>query len=566
MKNSQKGFVVPLLIAIIAVLVIGGGVYVYENNKTKAPVVDTATQQQDQSQQQINSQSPTPATQSNQAFSWKTYSNPEHQFSIQYPSNWVVDTGVGGTLVRFRPANQVQKPDTDTPIDQVFVRQEQGCSSADWNIGFADANYKHVCMISLNLGIDAVALSSNSKSIEESILKSFSGMPIPSNQGSVPEVSKKYTDNDFGFTFTYPTAWQLATKVIGSYGNTLVLTQPNGDSISVAKVSDVQVLNQDAKFGNVLYYFNVANNTWMTIGDSERGDDATYAVPATPSFYTNSGSPVFGGRGRWKTDIIALSYNNFLVVNVTGSGDSSTLDPFVKTIVSTRTGSIATLPNPALIPNPTVSSVLSSSGVSSQFNAGEQVTINGSNFPTSGKLTVWIGSQKVTNMTSVTSQRITFIAPSVGALYPGNYKLFVTGIVNDPSPDPSSLGFMVQSNLVPVTVLPSLVINSLSASSVRVGDTLSISGKGFKLDKSGVVEVEVRNPVIQGRTSSGILWEGQAQNDNTITFTVPSWYCSFGGAPGVPCTEQPQLVPGNYTVQIFLPNGGDSNTVNLTVR
>ena len=46
MKNSQKGFVVPLLIAIIAVLVIGGGVYVYEKNKkTETPVVDTGTQQ-----------------------------------------------------------------------------------------------------------------------------------------------------------------------------------------------------------------------------------------------------------------------------------------------------------------------------------------------------------------------------------------------------------------------------------------------------------------------------------------------------------------------------------------
>jgi hypothetical protein len=39
MKNSQKGFVVPLLIAIIALLVIGGGVYIYENKKAEAPTV-----------------------------------------------------------------------------------------------------------------------------------------------------------------------------------------------------------------------------------------------------------------------------------------------------------------------------------------------------------------------------------------------------------------------------------------------------------------------------------------------------------------------------------------------
>lgn len=46
MKNSQKGFVVPLLITIIALLVIGGGVYVYRNKKVEAPaVIDTETQQ-----------------------------------------------------------------------------------------------------------------------------------------------------------------------------------------------------------------------------------------------------------------------------------------------------------------------------------------------------------------------------------------------------------------------------------------------------------------------------------------------------------------------------------------
>lgn len=57
MKNSQKGFIVPVLLVIIALLVVGGGVYVYENKKTEIPaVVDTGTQQSDQAQQQTNTQ------------------------------------------------------------------------------------------------------------------------------------------------------------------------------------------------------------------------------------------------------------------------------------------------------------------------------------------------------------------------------------------------------------------------------------------------------------------------------------------------------------------------------
>lgn len=34
MKNSQKGFIVPVLLVIIALLVIGGGVYIYENKSS----------------------------------------------------------------------------------------------------------------------------------------------------------------------------------------------------------------------------------------------------------------------------------------------------------------------------------------------------------------------------------------------------------------------------------------------------------------------------------------------------------------------------------------------------
>ncbi len=57
MKNSQKGFVVPLLIAIIALLVVGG-VYIYKNKKVEVPaVVDTIVQQPNQVQNTSNTSS-----------------------------------------------------------------------------------------------------------------------------------------------------------------------------------------------------------------------------------------------------------------------------------------------------------------------------------------------------------------------------------------------------------------------------------------------------------------------------------------------------------------------------
>lgn len=83
MKNSQyvrqaqykKGFVVPLLLAIIAVLVIGGGVYVYQSKKAEAPAVVDA-----QVQQTNNSDSVDTAN-------WKTYTNEKYGFSFQYPAS-----------------------------------------------------------------------------------------------------------------------------------------------------------------------------------------------------------------------------------------------------------------------------------------------------------------------------------------------------------------------------------------------------------------------------------------------------------------------------------------------
>lgn len=47
MKNSQRGFIVPLLLLIIAVLLVGGGAYVYQNNasvETDSLVATTTTQ------------------------------------------------------------------------------------------------------------------------------------------------------------------------------------------------------------------------------------------------------------------------------------------------------------------------------------------------------------------------------------------------------------------------------------------------------------------------------------------------------------------------------------------
>src|SRR3972149_6316116 len=111
MKNPQKGFIVPLLMVIIAVLVIGSGVYVYKNKKTEtSTVVNTETQQSGQNQQQTNTQTPPVSatkqltlTQAPPLFEtpiltispsttagWKTYTNDKYKFEFKYPPSFVI--------------------------------------------------------------------------------------------------------------------------------------------------------------------------------------------------------------------------------------------------------------------------------------------------------------------------------------------------------------------------------------------------------------------------------------------------------------------------------------------
>lgn len=73
MKNSQKGFVVPLLI-VVAVLAIGGGIYFYSKTKTAPSDTDIQTNTQN--------------TTADQTADWRTYTSAEYGISFKYPSSW----------------------------------------------------------------------------------------------------------------------------------------------------------------------------------------------------------------------------------------------------------------------------------------------------------------------------------------------------------------------------------------------------------------------------------------------------------------------------------------------
>lgn len=118
MKNSQKGFIVPVLVTIIALLIIGGGVYIYQNKKVEAPtVIDTGTQQTDQVQQTDTSDS--------KIYSGK-YQDIDSGFYFNFPSDWKITQGKG---LKDMKVSSIQSPDFNQVVheaDLSYTELKQG--------------------------------------------------------------------------------------------------------------------------------------------------------------------------------------------------------------------------------------------------------------------------------------------------------------------------------------------------------------------------------------------------------------------------------------------------------
>lgn len=151
MKTIQKGFVTPLLLAIIGILLIGGGAYVY-------------MQQKSANQPEV----------ANQTADWKTYTNTKDGYQLKYPADWQTEEKPSVSIRIFNPSVQ-GKPDTDQPSDVFILTFEQTqCKASDWQVGFGFADYKTACVgNNPDIKIIMSALSEQSKNIEDQILSSL---------------------------------------------------------------------------------------------------------------------------------------------------------------------------------------------------------------------------------------------------------------------------------------------------------------------------------------------------------------------------------------------------------
>jgi len=83
MKNTQKGFILPVLLGIVALLIIGGGLYVYENKKIEEPVSVTDTKIQNTNQEKEAS---TTAKQPSFQYNFELKNTPDYLISFSVKS------------------------------------------------------------------------------------------------------------------------------------------------------------------------------------------------------------------------------------------------------------------------------------------------------------------------------------------------------------------------------------------------------------------------------------------------------------------------------------------------
>lgn len=137
------------------------------------------------------------------------------------------------------------------------------------------------------------------------------------------------TSKELGISFLKDPFWTQTTK-----GESVVLKNvgPSGkDVIYMTRFRGASVTTEDAMNGSVIYFYQIEQKTWMRI---EYTGDLTKQRELIPEAFapiraTKDRKPILDGTNRTKTLIVALSINDFIIINISGSGYSAVLDSFV---------------------------------------------------------------------------------------------------------------------------------------------------------------------------------------------------------------------------------------------
>ena len=177
--------------------------------------------------------------------------------------------------------------------------------------------------------------SASKNIITEYIIRATSSNSF-STTTRVDVLSTMTISRDLGISFKVDPYWQVTPKWNTPYP-TVRITKvgPRAtDVITMTRFSGTSVSTEDSINGNVMYYYDPKTQLWMTLNytNSTPINQSLSATSFTPTSFTVNQKPILKGTTPTKTLIVALNTNDFIIVNISGSGYSSILNEFVKNI------------------------------------------------------------------------------------------------------------------------------------------------------------------------------------------------------------------------------------------
>lgn len=278
--NKQKGFIVSVLIAIVAVFIIGCGAYIYTNKKVEAPVVVPSLPVA------ITNQT---STSTDVTKDWKTYSN--YGFQIQYPSannQLINDMDItGGRNITFAGGHGDLMVEivTQAWYDGV-LKAPANCNDFDSNVITSHATINGVDFIKGDVSSQFSGMNSASSVTEYCILQNGTAYKIipriTYGHGAYVNVNNDSELNKMLATFKFTNSSCVAGRIINGvcYGS-----NDSGQPATYADVTKNWKTYTNTQYGFEFQYPTNAKIEYQDMTDRNDQYIGLYKILETGSFY-----------------------------------------------------------------------------------------------------------------------------------------------------------------------------------------------------------------------------------------------------------------------------------------
>lgn len=153
MQINRKNSAVVVLIVVLALLLVWGGWYIYQMDRTESVYQDD---------EEVTAED-----------EWGIYANPQLGVSFEYPPGWEV-TDEDGMTIHIQDTKHASTADTDAPFNGVLIAfNPQEKTSKDWEIGFGGIFWKTIYRPGESVLITLHALDEENVAIADKIAASM---------------------------------------------------------------------------------------------------------------------------------------------------------------------------------------------------------------------------------------------------------------------------------------------------------------------------------------------------------------------------------------------------------